>query len=110
MTHTPGLELRRGTDAIRGHNMIEIEVDGHWYPLAQMGIANISGPTLDAVAVRYRELGDAAGKLLLAAPDLLAALEAAADALASDTDEWGSVRHKTEVAQARAAIEKAEGK
>ena len=42
--------------------------------------------------------------------DLVAALKMAACALASDTDEWGSVRHKTEVAQARAAIEKAEGK
>jgi len=39
--------------------------------------------------------------------DLLAALKMATDALASDTDEWGSIRHKTEVAQARAAIAKA---
>ena len=106
MAHTPGLELRRGTDAIKGHNMIEIEVDGHWYPLAQMGIANISGPTLDAVAVRYRELGDAAGKLLLAAPDLLAALKVALPFL-EDTDD---VRLEIEATsqQARAAIEKAE--
>lgn len=74
MTHTAGLELRRGTDAIKGHNMIEIKVDGRWYPLTQMGIASISGPTLDAVAIQYRELGDIAARLLLAAPDLLAAL------------------------------------
>ena len=103
MTHTPGLELRRGTDAIKGHNMIEIEVDGHWYPLAQMGIANISGPTLDAVAVRYRELGDAAGKLLLAAPDLLAALDSL---VANYGDKY---LNEGSWSQARAALAKAKG-
>ena len=41
--------------------------------------------------------------------DLLAALKVCADRLEANRDEWGSVRHKTEVAQARAAIEKAEG-
>ena len=41
--------------------------------------------------------------------DLLAALKECADRLEANRDEWGSVRHKTEVAQARAAIEKAEG-
>ena len=48
--------------------------------------------------------------LIAAAPDLLAALKVCADRLEANRDEWGSVRHKTEVAQARAAIEKAEGK
>ena len=42
--------------------------------------------------------------------DLLAALKECADRLEANRDEWGSVRHKTEVAQARAAIEKVEGK
>jgi len=69
-------------------------------------IAEVREPSvfyIQGESVRIEEIMKRA--LLFA--DLLAALKMATDALASDTDEWGSIRHKTEVAQARAAIAKA---
>jgi len=105
MTHTP-LQLRRAIDPIMGHNMIEVDMGKDWFALCQVGNVHTNNEEAEQ---QYGSLADAACTLFLAAPDLLAALKMAAGALASDTDEWGSVRHKTEVAQARAAIEKAAG-
>jgi len=103
MTHTP-LQLRRAIDPIMGHNMIEVDMGKDWFALCQVGNVHTNNEEAEQ---QYGSLADAAFTLFLAAPDLLAALEVCADRLEANRDEWGSVRHKTEVAQARAAIAKA---
>jgi len=60
--------------------MIEVKVDvplleSRWYGLAQVGFTSMS---VDQIMAKYRWLADQACALFLAAPDLLAALEAQA--------------------------------
>ena len=71
--HTPG-PWRVKPDA----NIVEAQFRGEWYALANIGILNINN--LD-VLLPYREQTPANARLIAAAPDLLAALKEAVEAL-----------------------------